>query len=405
MHSHRIYLDHAATTPVRPEVAAFMEPYQTAFFGNASSVHAFGREARAGVDYAKTQLAAVFGCHPKEVLCTSGATESNNIAIRGFAAGLAQHRDIADMHIVVSAIEHPSVLEPVRELERTGASVTVVAPGPDGRVSADAVAAAITPQTVLVSVMYVNNETGVVQPVRDIGKAVERANELRSKEKERQRRSPNLAAHERVYMHTDAVQAALWYELNADHLHVDLMTLSSHKFGGPKGAGALYVRSGTPVGAIMFGGSQEYGIRPGTYNVPALAGMGKAADYLRADAERVGRMRDAMLELLLALIPDAELNGSRDDRAPNTINLFIPGMDAENALIALDGRGIAVSAGAACASGSIDPSPALLAMGCSRERAMSSLRITLGVATADADCERAAREIASVARPTRPVLD
>ncbi len=399
----RIYLDHAATTPVLPEVVQFMEPYHTASFGNASSVHSFGREARAGVDYAKTQLAKLFGCHEKEVLCTGGATESNNLALRGLVAAFRAYDPKRPIHIVTTAIEHPSVLESARALEREGVALTVVPVDASGRVSAEAVRDAITDDTILVSVMYVNNETGVVQPVRDIGKAVERANELRSKAKERRRESPKLSAYERVYMHTDAVQAARWFELNADHLHVDLMTISAHKFGGPKGAGALYVRTGVPMHTLSYGGKQEYGIRPGTYNVPAIVGMGRAVEELKEEemkrwSDRVKQMRDEMLQKLQDGIPGLEVNGSMEYRAPNTINISIPGLDGENALIALDLAGVAVSTGAACASASIEPSHVLIAMGFDAVRCRGSLRISLGTGTTPEECDAAAQAIFTVAR-------
>lgn len=394
----RIYLDHAATTPVHSEVVRAMEPYYSLYFGNASSVHAYGRDARRGVDYAKTTIATYLGCHPKEILCTSGATESDNLALRGVVGAFRAHAPEQSLHIITTAFEHPAVLETARALEREGVRVTFLAPDHRGIVSSEDVERAITEDTVFVSVMYVNNEVGTIQSIREIGKVVKRANERRSKEKASRRSSPMLGAFERVYLHTDAVQAAAWCQMNVDHLHVDLVSLSAHKVYGPKGAGALYVRTGVPLVPIMRGGAQEYGIRPGTYSVPSIVGMGKAFELLHTSSQsetvaRIERLRDECIELLERSIPNVQINGDRQFRIPNNVHVTIPGLDAETALIALDMRGIAISAGSACASGSIEASHVLQAMGLSDEQSRSSLRITLGFGTTDADIRETVQAI------------
>ncbi len=384
----RIYLDHAATTPVDPEVVRSMEPYHTLQFGNASSVHSFGQAARAGVDYAKSVLARFLGCHEKEVLFTSGATESNNIALRGLIAAFTSHSPNRNLHIVTSTIEHPSVLESARVLEREGVRVTYIPVDESGVLSVQQVANAISDDTILVSVMYVNNEVGTLQPIRDIGKLVEKINEARGTAKAKKRLSSKLEPFERLYFHTDAVQAAQFFPMNVDHLHVDLMTLSAHKIYGPKGAGALYVREGVPLASLMFGGAQEYGIRPGTYNVPAIVGFGKAVELLLSKKNKdsilkIQELRNKLLQLLREKIPSIEVNGDIERRAPNNVNISIPGLDGESALIALDLAGIAVSTGAACASASIEPSHVLQAMGYPDARCRGSLRITLGLQSTD----------------------
>lgn len=367
-----IYLDYAATTPVHPDVIAAMAPYWRDHFGNPASSHRFGRTAGSAVDAARDRLAQFLHCSAPEIIFTSGATEADNLAIRGLVRAFSQ---TTRPHIVTTAIEHPAVMATGRELARTGAAtVTYVPVNTDGIVSAADVVAAITPATVLVSVMLANNEIGTLQPVAAIGRQIAVLNKSRAS---------------RVYFHTDAVQAAAWQPMVVDTLGVDLLSLSAHKIYGPKGIGALYVRQGTPLEALQSGGDQEYGLRSGTVPVSLVVGFGAAVGRLQSSAwletiSRIQQLRDQLLAALLAP-GDIRLNGSRTARLPNNINLTIPHAPAEQLTALLDLAGIALSAGSACAAGRVTPSHVLAALGRSAEEINCSLRITLGEDTAIAD--------------------
>ena len=360
-----IYLDHAATTPVDPDVLEAMIPYFTERFGNPSSIYRLGQESWAVVDGARVSAAKVLGCDPAEIIFTSGATESDNLALRGiaWASRLASPRQAGPCHLVTTAIEHHAVLHTARALERQGFSVTVVPPDNEGIVAPEAIASALRPETCLVSVVYANNESGAIQPVEEIAA---------------------IARNRGIAVHTDAVQAAGSLSLNVDELGVDLLALSAHKFYGPKGVGLLYVRHGTPMSFQQEGGSQEQGRRGGTENVPGIVGLGLAlarADAWRdAYARHCASLRDRLQAGILDAIPNAVVNGPLDPalRLPNNLNVTIPGVQGETLLLALDVLGVAASAGSACTTGNTEPSHVLRAMGLADDACRSALRFTVG---------------------------
>ena len=353
----RIYLDHAATTAVLPEVLEAMLPYFQTFFGNPSSIHGTGREGARAVEGVRRKVAEILGAEPSEIHFTSGGTESDNWGIRG-AAGACRDRG---HHIVTTAIEHHAVLHTCDALEKEGFQITRLPVDPDGRVSPQSVEKAITPHTVLLSVMMANNEIGTIEPVEEIG---------------------GIAREHGVLFHTDAVQAIGALPVNVKTLNVDLLSFSAHKFHGPKGVGALYVKRGTPLHSLIQGGAQERGRRPGTENVPGIVGLGKAmeiaSERMEENAGRMRMLRDRLINGVLTEIPDVRLNGHPTLRLPNNCNFSFPGVESEALLLRLDLEGIACSGGSACTSGSLDPSHVLQAIGLSRELAQGSIRMTLG---------------------------
>ena len=369
----RIYLDHNATTPVDPEVREAMLPFLGGDYGNPSSLHWFGQRARAAIEEARVLVAALVGATASEIVFTSGGSESDNLALRGVAAKAGPSR----RGIVCSAIEHHAVLRSARALRDEGWPVRIARVGEDGVLDLDALAADVDGTTVLVSIMLANNETGVLQPVAEAARLARACGAL---------------------VHCDAVQAAGRVEIGVRALDVDLLTVSAHKIYGPKGVGALYVRRGTPMAPLVRGGAQERNRRAGTENVAGVVGFGVAADLARRrreeDAARLAALRDR-LERLLLEVPGTRRNGE-GPRVPNTTNVSFEGADAEALLFALDLEGIAVSTGAACAAGGVEPSHVLRAMGYAPERVQSSLRLSLGRTTSEADVERAAEAIASV---------
>jgi len=353
----RVYLDNNATTPVLPEVMEAMRPYFGEHFGNASSIHHHGQETRAAVERARESVAALLGCRASEVVFTSGGTESDNLAI----FGLAEYGLGPGDHVITSTIEHHAVLNACKHLGAQGCEVTYIPADGRGLVDPADVKHAIRANTKLISVMFVNNETGVVQPVAAIGK---------------------IAAEAEVYFHTDAVQAAGKIPVDVNKIGCALLTISGHKLHGPQGVGALYVRKGTQLEPMLYGGSHERSRRAGTENVPGIVGLGKAAElalagFERGDDLKIAAARDH-LERELLEIDATGLNGERAPRAPNTTNVYFDGIEGEALVIALDLKGMAVSTGAACSSGAIEPSHVLTAMGLSRERAKSSIRFSLG---------------------------
>jgi cysteine desulfurase len=360
-----IYLDHAATTPLDPEVLAAMLPFFTERYGNPSSIYQLGQQSRAAIDQARATCARVIGCEPGEIIFTSGATESDNLALRGVAWGarLALSESVGMPHIVTTAIEHQAVLHTTQSLRQQGFSATFVEPDSRGIVDPETIAAAVRPETCVVSVMYANNESGAIQPLQEIAAVV------------RDRGVP---------LHTDAVQAAGSLSLNVDDLGVDLLSISAHKSYGPKGVGFLYVRRGTQLDFQLKGGGQEQGRRGGTENVPGIVGLGMALD--RADrwrgayADHCARLRDRLADGLFASIPNATLNGPADPslRLPNNLNVTIPGVQGETLLLSLDVLGVAASAGSACTTGNTEPSHVLRAMGLSDDDCRSALRFTVG---------------------------
>ena len=377
----RIYLDHAATTPLRPEVRAAMEPYLSADgFGNPSSLHADGQRAKRALDAARDTLACALGAQFSEITFTSGGTEADNAALVGVM--LARGRG---SHLITTQIEHEAVIETAHFLEKLGFSVTYLPVDEQGRVAPRSVADALTDRTALVSVMHANNEVGTVQPLREIADLVH--------------------AHG-AYLHTDAVQTFSQLPVNVHDLGVDLLSVSAHKIYGPKGVGALYVRSGIPIEPLLHGGGQERERRAGTENVPAIAGFGEAVRLLlperEAVAARLTLLRDTFLAALRQRVPSMVLNGHPAERLPNNINLSFPGLDAETLLLTLDRAGISASSGSACTSGSIEPSHVLTAMGLPDDRVNSAIRLTLGRDTTRAEVDRAVDILAGIVTRQTP---
>ena len=356
----RVYLDHNATTPLAPDVLRAMMPYLTDEFGNASSIHSVGQRARAGVEQARGQVAALIGARDKEIVFTSGGTEADNLAIRG-VVGAAER---ACKHVITSVIEHHAVLNTCQALEAEGVSITYLPVSNGGLVDPADVRGAVTADTVLITVMHANNELGSVQPIAEIA---------------------GIAREHKILFHTDAVQSAGKLPLDVHDLGVDLLSLSAHKIYGPKGVGALFVRRNLPLKPLFFGGHHERDRRPGTENVAGIVGLGAAAElataHLSEEAPRLAALRDELESRLLERVSHAGVSGDRGRRTPNTANLYFEFVEGEPLVIALDLKGIAVSTGAACSSGAVEPSHVLTAIGLAPERARASLRFSLGRGT------------------------
>jgi cysteine desulfurase len=353
----RFYFDHNATTPVSPEVLETAVACLGQVYGNASSIHHFGQAAKQRLEMARRQTAAAMGCQPREIVFVSGGTEADNLAVFGTVRS-AKH---ASRHVVTTAIEHPAVLNTCAQLAREGVAMTYVPVGADGVVDPDDIRRALRADTVLVSVMHANNELGTVQPVAEIAA---------------------LAREAGVYVQGDGVQALGKIPVDVDALGVDLYSVSGHKIYAPKGIGALYVRRGTRLGATMFGGHHERERRAGTENVPGAAAFGCAAQladaHLETEARRTAELRDRLESAILERIPHTGVNGNPKARTPNTTNMYFDGLEGEALVIALDLRGFAVSSGAACSSGAVEPSHVLTAIGLGAERARASIRFSLG---------------------------
>ncbi len=350
----RIYLDNNATTPVLPEVLDAMRPYFGERFGNASSIHHHGQETRAAVERARDSVAMLLGCSASEIVFTSGGTEADNLAI----AGLVKPGD----HIISSCIEHHAVMHACKHLQESGCEVTYLPVDGRGLINPDDVRHALRTNTSLISVMMANNETGVLQPVEEIGK---------------------IAAEAQIHFHTDAVQAAAKVRVNARPIGCDVLSISGHKIHAPQGVGALYVRKGTRLQPLFYGGRHERSRRAGTENVAGIVGLGKAAEvalqsFERGDDKKMAGMRDRLQEGILAQVEDCGVNGAGTDRVSNTANICFRHVEGESMVIALDLKGLAVSTGAACSSGAIEPSHVLMAMGLSSRQARSSIRFSLG---------------------------
>jgi cysteine desulfurase len=374
---HRVYMDANATTPLLPQVLETMQPYFGEQFGNASSVHRFGQHARAAVERAREHVAQLLACRPAEVVFTSGGTEGDNLAIAGIlGTHLAAGVPLSDLHLITSSIEHHAVLITAQHLEKRGLRVTYLPVDRTGRVSPEDVRRAITPQTKLISVMLANNETGVLQPVTEIAQ---------------------IAAEAGIPMHTDAVQAAGKIPIDVTKLGVQLLTISGHKMHAPQGTGALYVRRGTLLEPLFFGGNHERQRRAGTENLAGIVGLGRAAEialdgFAHNAVAETAKLRDRLEAGLLAAIPNSGLNGVDATgrpvpRVPNTTSLWFDQVEGEALVIALDLKGLAVSSGAACSSGAIEPSHVLTAMGLSAPHARSSLRFSLGKHNTAADID------------------
>lgn len=371
----RIYLDHAATTPLDKDVHAAMEPYFTEQFGNPSSVHSYGREAQEAVDRARHAVANTFGCLSQEVVFTGSATEANNLAIQGIVRHARANG--GPVHVITSAIEHESVTSPLKALERDGVSVSYVSVSRDGFVDPDAVVRALTEHTVLVSIMYANNEIGTIQPIAEIGALI---NEFRKKHKTA---TP--------YFHTDAAQAVYFLPCRVDELGVDCMTVSGHKAYGPKGIGALYAKKNTALTPLLFGSGQEYGKRSGTENVPGIVGLGAALAKAEKEKGDIGKhmtdLRDYFIAEVLKRVSGARLNGSQERRLPGNANFFFPGTRSQDLLYMLDEEGVAASAGSACQSKALSYSHVLHALGFSEKDANASIRFSLGKDTTKKDID------------------
>ena len=379
------YFDHNATTPVSPEVLETLAACLGQVYGNASSIHYFGQAAKQRLEGARRQVAALIGGTAREIVFVSGGTEADNLALFGTLRQAARE----SRHVITTAIEHPAVLNSCAQLEREGVAVTYLPVGADGIVSPDEIRRALRPDTVLVSVMHANNELGAVQPIAAIAA---------------------IAREAGVYLHVDGVQAAGKIPIDVAALGVDLYSMSGHKLYAPKGVGALYVRRGTRIGAISYGGHHERERRAGTENVPGIAAFGRAAELaaerLVGESVRLTGLRDGLESAILDRIPHTGVNGNRSARTPNTTNIYFDGLEGEALVIALDLRGFAVSSGAACSSGAVEPSHVLTAIGLKPDRARSSIRFSLGrtntAAQVDALIEAVAASVAHL-RQLSPV--
>jgi len=359
----RVYLDNNATTPVLPEVFEAMRPYFEERFGNASSIHHHGQETRAAVEDARESVADLLRCSASEIVFTSGGTESDNLAVAGWVA--------AGDHVITSSIEHHAVLHACKHLEKIGCEVTILPADGRGLIDPSDVRRALRPNTKLISVMMANNETGVLQPVEEIGK---------------------IAAESNVLFHTDAVQAATKVSLNVRQIGCDALSISGHKIHGPQGVGALYVKKGTRIQPLFHGGRHERSRRAGTENVAGIVALGKAAELAkeglnRGDDKKMAAMRDRLEQGILAQVNEAGVNGVGAARVPNTTNIHFDHIEGESLVIALDLKGLAVSTGAACSSGAIEPSHVLIAMGLRSDQARASIRFSLGKQTTESEID------------------
>ncbi len=362
-----IYFDHAATTPTDPEVVEAMKPFFTEKFGNPSTLYGVGREAKAAIEEAREKVAALIKADPSEIFFTSGGTESDNHAL----IGVAYANEKKGNHVITSSVEHHAVLEAAEFLKNRGFEVTVLPVDEYGLVDPEEVKKAITDKTALVSIMHANNEVGTIEPIAQIGK---------------------IAREAGVYFHTDAVQTVGHIPIDVNEMNIDLLSMSGHKFYGPKGVGAIYIRKGTRISPFMHGGGQERGKRAGTHNVPGIVGLGKAAEIagskMEEEASHLKRLRDKLIKGILDRVEDVRLNGHPELRLPNNVNVCVEGAEGEAMLLSLDMEGICVSSGSACTSGTLNPSHVLLAMGIPPEIAHGSLRLTLGRSTTEEEVDR-----------------
>ncbi|MCH7598011.1 cysteine desulfurase [Patescibacteria group bacterium] len=387
----RVYLDYVAATPVDPRVVSEMTPYFNTFFGNPGGIHSQGVEAKHILEAARLSIASQLNAKSNEIIFTAGGTEANNLAILGTVASCeAEGRVLSDMHFITSAVEHPSVLDNFKRLQKRGAHVTYVSVDRGGRIDPKHVRRALTKQTVLVSIMYVNNEIGTIQPIRDIAKEIRFFNKHIKKD--------TSAVY--PYFHTDASQAIAFIKVNVLRLGVNLLTMDAQKIYGPKGIGALYKSRKTGLTAVFAGGDQEFGLRPGTENIPSIVGFARSlslvADNRDYDTKRLTRLRDYFIAEVLQKIPRVELNGEVKDRIPNNVNFSIPGMDNEFMVILLDARGIAIGTRSACLGHDGGSSYVIEALGKSKEITTSSLRFSLGRATTQKDIDYVVRVLVEI---------
>jgi len=398
MPNKKIYLDYAATTPVDKEVLKEMLPYFSEKFGNAMSIHSFGQEALQAIDAARGKIADFFGCAPTEIVFTSGATESNNLTVKGVLKSYYSKAENAEIkpHIITSAFEHHCVLDSCKAVEKDGlAEVSYIKPGKDGIMRVSEIAKAIRPNTVLISIMYVNNEIGTVQPIGKISKLVRKTNQAKAENEFK------------TVFHTDATQAVNYFDCDVEKLGVDLLSMSAHKIYGPKGIGMLYVRKGTAIRKIQDGGDQEYKLRAGTHNVTGIVGFGKAMEVLKKnmskDSKKIQDLRDHLIGKVLREIPNARLNGSKTKRSPNNANFSFRDIEGEGLLLSLDMEGIACSTGSACSSGALSPSHVLLSIGLKAEQAHGSLRMTLGKYTTKNEIDVTVKKLKAIAERLRKI--
>ena len=395
----KIYLDYAATTPVDKDVLKEMLPYFSEKFGNAMSIHSFGQEALQAVDVARGKIANFFGCTPAEIIFTSSATEANNLTVKGVLKSYFSKTKNAQKkpHIITSAFEHHCVLDSCRAAEKENlVEVTYIKPGKDGIIKVSDIKKAIKSNTLLISIMYVNNEIGTVQPIEKIGKLVKKMNTTRKEN------------DFKIVFHTDATQAINYFNCNVDKLGVDLLSMSAHKIYGPKGVGMLYIRKGTAIRKIQDGGDQEYKMRAGTHNVTGIVGFGKAIEQIgnremRIVNRKILQLRDYLIEKVLREIPNAILNGSKIKRSPNNANLSFKDVEGEGLLLSLDMEGVACSTGSACSSGALSPSHVLLSIGLKAEQAHGSLRMTLGKYTTREEINIAVKKLKVIIERLRKI--
>jgi cysteine desulfurase len=379
-----IYVDHSATTPLASEVLQAMLPYFSDKFGNASSLHSFGREAKEALEESRGKVAALLGADPEEIIFTSGGTESDNLALKGIAYRSREKGQ--GNHIITTAIEHPAILETCRKLENQGFSITYLPVTREGLVDLEILESAIRKETILISVMHANNEIGTIQPLEDIGKI--------AKEKE-------------IYFHTDAVQTAGKIPIDVQKMELDLLSISAHKLYGPKGIGALYVRKGTRLDSIIQGGGHERNLRSGTENIPGIIGLAKAAELAQQDmmieSERLLRLRDRLAGLVLDQVKDSWINGTMAERLPSNLNFGFRYVEGESLLMFLDSKGIAVSTGSACSSHKLEPSHVLMALGLPAEECHGSLRITMGRSNTEEDIDNVGSAIVEAVKRFRGI--
>jgi cysteine desulfurase len=378
--SNLIYMDHSATSPVDPEVFEAMKPYFIDSFGNASTLYSLGREGKMAMEFARAEVASIIGAEPKEIIFTSGGTESDNLAIKGTAYKLKNKGN----HIITSDIEHPAVDETCKYLEKNGFKVTYLPVYNNGIVKVKDLEDAITDDTILITIMHANNEIGTIQPIEEIGA---------------------IAREKGIYFHTDAVQTVGKIPVDVKKLNVDMLSLSSHKLYGPKGVGALYIKKGVRIEPLLHGGGHERGIRPGTENVPGVVGLGKACTIanqnLERDAQKLTTLRNRLIDGVLESNEESYLNGDRVKRLPNNANFRFTGIEGESLILHLDSKGIAASTGSACSSTKLEPSHVLTALGLKEVEAHGSLRISLGRENTEEDIDFAITAIKEVVERLR----
>lgn len=404
----KVYLDHGATTPVDKKVLRAMLPYFSEKYGNAMSIHSFGQEANEAVEKARKITAAFFGAEPEEIIFTSGATESNNLVVKGVVAAyynkirshspkIRSNSRVYKPHIITTAFEHHCVLDACKSVEIEGlAEVTFIGPDKEGIIKVSDIKKAIKSNTILVSVMFVNNEIGTVQPIAEIGKMIKTVN------------SEQRARNKKIIFHTDATQAVNYFDCNVNKLGIDLLSMSAHKVYGPKGIGALYIRKGIPIKRIQDGGGQEAGKRAGTHNVTGIVGLGAAIELLRNKEVRsknkaISELRSYLIKRILKEIPDVELNGSKTKRSPNNANFSFKNVEGESLIMMLDMEGVACSTGSACTSGTLEPSHVLLSIGLKPEEAHGSLRMTLGKHTTKKEIDYTVEKLKKILEKIRKV--